>query len=238
MARKLRENIFVIVTTSIITILLLIPLIILLSCTIGYLSTGDMEYYSKVLWSSLALLLALSIYLYVLLKLLKRREKRKLPANLIDDKQTMDMYVAIRQQYQIDKENTENAIMDAIKEYLEITLSPYMKETSLTLLYNNVCRWHLDKNEKLSPVCTDGKLTTLDLRHLVWNIGERCGWRGEDRALFIKQCFPMELKEIEVETIRRNLRQKGTCRIDIDIPEKNSYLFHYPENNALITHTA
>lgn len=242
MARKFRENIFVTIITSIITILLLIPLIILVSCTIGYLSTGNIDYYIKVLWSSLALLVSLSIYLFVLMKLLKRRFRKNFSAEkeeyIIDKKQTMAMYDAIRQQHQKEKENADIAMMESIKEYMEITLSPYMKESSLTLLYNNVCHWHLNKSISLAPVSTDGKLTTLDLRHLVWNIGERCGWRGEDRALFIKQCFPLELKEIEVETIRRNLRQKGTCSIDIDIPEKNSYLFHYPANISLITHTA
>ena len=103
-----------------------------------------------------------------------------------------------------------------------------MKDAALTLLYNNVYLWYHSKKASLVPVCTDGTLSTLDLRHLVWNIGERCGWKGEQRARFIKLSFPSELKDVEVETIRRNLRQKGTCKIEIDVPENGSFAFHYP----------
>lgn len=119
-------------------------------------------------------------------------------------------------------------MLSAIRQYIEITLSPYMKDAALTLLYNNVYLWYHSKKASLVPVCTDGTLSTLDLRHLVWNIGERCGWKGEQRARFIKLSFPSELKDVEVETIRRNLRQKGTCKIKIDVPENGSFAFHYP----------
>ena len=77
----------------------------------------------------------------------------------------------------------------------------------------------------LIPVTTDGRLTTLDLRHLAWNIGERFNWKGIKRALFIKLVFPIEMRELEVETIRRNLRQNGNCIIELDIPEKGFFEF-------------
>ena len=128
-------------------------------------------------------------------------------------------------------------MLSAIQQYIEITLSPYMKDAALTLLYNNVYLWYHSKKSSLIPVCTDGTLSTLDLRHLVWNIGERCGWKGEQRARFIKLCFPSELKDVEVETIRRNLRQKGTCKIEIDVPENGSFAFHYPTTMNCLART-
>ena len=131
--------------------------------------------------------------------------------------------ITIRKQHQTEKEDMDKAMLSAIQQYIEITLSPYMKDAALTLLYNNVYLWYHSKKATLVPVCTDGTLSTLDLRHLVWNIGERCGWKGEQRARFIKQSFPSELKDVEVETIRRNMRQKGTCKIEIDVPENGSF---------------
>ena len=49
----------------------------------------------------------------------------------------------------------------------------------------------------------------------------------QHRATFIKLCFPKELNDVEIESIRRSLRQKGKCKIEIDIPDKDSYEFHY-----------
>ena len=81
------------------------------------------------------------------------------------------------------------------------------------------------EDSKLIPVTTDGRLTTLDLRHFAWNIGERFNWKGVKRAMFVKLVFPVEMRDLEVETIRRNLRQNGNCIIDLDIPEKGLYEF-------------
>jgi hypothetical protein len=46
------------------------------------------------------------------------------------------------------------------------------------------------------------------------------------------------MKDLEIETIRRNLRQKGTARILLDVPEKDSFEFHYPDKAILLPHTA
>lgn len=36
----------------------------------------------------------------------------------------------------------DKAMLSAIRQYIEITLSPYMKDAALTLLYNNVYLWY------------------------------------------------------------------------------------------------
>lgn len=99
-------------------------------------------------------------------------------------------------------------------------LSPYMKESDVKIVCNNIKSWITNEDAAIVSVSTDGRLGSIDLRHLVWNIGERFNWKGEKRALFAKMVFPIELRDIEVSTIRRNLRQRGTCIIDLDIPEK------------------
>ena len=101
-----------------------------------------------------------------------------------------------------------------------------MKNKDIEVLYQNVELWQFSQEATLQPVVTNGKLSTLDLRHLAWNIGERLKWAGELRALFIKQSFPNELRDSDISSIRRNLRQQGDCVITIDIPDKHDFQFH------------
>ena len=44
-----------------------------------------------------------------------------------------------------------------------------------------------------------------------------------------------EYCEVDIETIRRNLRKKGKCIIEIDIPDENSFAFHNDQKKSLFT---
>ena len=242
MAIKFREIFFIVFcAASAAMLLIFVPMAILLSPSSGYASLGYHPHLSKLLLYALFIPTILASSGYGLVKVLRKHNMKPLESEQLDYEPTDEQivqYETIRRQHQAEKENMDKARLSAIRQYIEITLSPYMKDVSLTLLYNNVYLWYHSKQASLTPVCTDGSLSTLDLRHLVWNIGERFGWRGEDRALFIKKSFPKELKDIEVETIRRNLRQKGSCKIALDVPDKDSFLFHYPEKILQPTYTA
>ncbi len=241
MAIKFREILFTMFcAASAAMLLIFIPFAILLSPSEGYASLGYHPYLAQLLLYCLFFPTVLATAGYGLIKKLlnqnKKRHQSKLQGHRSTDEQVA-LYETIRKQHQTEKEDMDKAMLSAIRQYIEITLSPYMKDAALTLLYNNVYLWYHSKKASLVPVCTDGTLSTLDLRHLVWNIGERCGWKGEQRARFIKLSFPSELKDVEVETIRRNLRQKGTCKIEIDVPENGSFAFHYPTTINSLTQT-
>ena len=240
MAIKFREILFTMFcAASAAMLLIFIPLAILLSPSAGYASLGYHPHLAKLLLYGLFIPTVLATAGYGLAKLVwkqyKKRHQSRLQSHRPTDEQVA-LYETIRKQHQTEKEDMDKAMLSAIRQYIEITLSPYMKDAALTLLYNNVYLWYHSKEGTLTPVCTDGNLSTLDLRHLVWNIGERCGWKGDQRARFIKQSFPSELKDVEVETIRRNLRQKGTCKIKIDVPENGSFAFHYTTKIYSIAH--
>lgn len=240
MALKFREIIIIISVASATTLLIFLPLAILLSPSAGYVSLGYHPYLTKIVLCGLSILMAIVFIVYGLTRILQKQNRNRYQSEQhnqepIDNQ--VAMYEAIRKLHLTEKEDMDKAMMSAIRQYIEITLSPYMKEVSLTMLYNNVCLWYHSKKASLTPVCTDGNLSTLDLRHLVWNIGERCGWKGEHRAIFIKQSFPSEMKDVEVETIRRNLRQKGSCKIQLDVPDNGSFAFHYPKEVIVLTHT-
>lgn len=143
-----------------------------------------------------------------------------------DTTATNDKLQQIRDRHLQEQSILQQEIMTAIREYLSWILPPFMKDEDIETLYKNVELWQYSHETTLSPTMTNGKLSTLDLRHLAWNIGERLKWSGERRAFFIKLSYPHEFRDSDISSIRRNLRQQGDCAIKIDIPDKHDYKFH------------
>ena len=132
----------------------------------------------------------------------------------------------IREKHLAEQTLKRETILKAVLVYVENTMAPFMRVEDIEILCCNIRKWQICTKEQLTPTITNGKLTTLDLRHLAWNIGERFKWTGEQRALFIKQSFPHEFRESDLPSIRRNLRQQGSCQIKLDVPPKNSHEFN------------
>ena len=92
--------------------------------------------------------------------------------------------------------------------------------------------WHWSEEYTYSPIPIRLKqrLTTLDLRHFVWNIGERLGtkngYNGYARADFIKAMFPDVMKDIEQDSIRNFKFQPNKGSIVIDEPDEDDYHFY------------
>ena len=77
-----------------------------------------------------------------------------------------------------------------------------------------------DLTEEITPIhqhstIIDKQLCSIDIFHLAWNIGQCFGWNGKSRAIFIKACFPKNLQEVTLLTVKNNLKKKGTCKISI-----------------------
>ena len=115
--------------------------------------------------------------------------------------------------------------LNKVTDYTYNIMSPFLTDDSLDLLSQNIKLFEVP-GSSLTAIETNGSLSTLDIKHYGWNIGERLGWSGQQRATFIKLCFPNELSELEIESIRRTFRQKGKCIIDIDVPDKDCFDFH------------
>ena len=137
-----------------------------------------------------------------------------------------DRLQQIRDKHLHEQSILQQQIMKAIHDYLFGILPPFMKDEDIETLYKNIELWQYSQEAPLLPTMTNGKLSTLDLRHLSWNIGERLKWPGETRAFFIKQSFPHEFRDSDISSIRRNLRQQGDSVLKIDIPDKHDYRFH------------
>ena len=143
-----------------------------------------------------------------------------------------DLYALRCKEFQREQEQRRKDTIAAIMEYVTHTMSPYIYDNGeLEKLCDAIRKWADDWHHKPVPIRLRSTLTTLDLRHFVWNIAERLGskkdYTGEVRAIFIKRMFPGVMKDIELDSIRNFKFQPDTGSIVIDEPDKGDYRFHY-----------
>ena len=143
-----------------------------------------------------------------------------------------DLYAQRCKEYQREQEQRRQNTIDAIMGYVTHTMSPYIYDNDeLEKLLDTIRKWADDWQHIPVPIRLKSSLTTLDLRHFVWNIAERLGskkdYSGRVRADFIKRMFPDVMRDIEQDSIRNFKFQPDTGNIVIDEPDKGDYHFHF-----------
>ena len=106
-----------------------------------------------------------------------------------------DLYDLRCKEFQREQKQRRQDTISAIMEYVTHTMSPYIYDNGeLEKLCDAIRMWADDWQHIPVPIRLKSTLTTLDLRHFVWNIAERLGskkdYTGEVRAIFIKRMFP------------------------------------------------
>lgn len=142
-----------------------------------------------------------------------------------------DSYIQRCKAYEQEQEQRRKDTVAAILDYARYTMSPYVYDNEeLENLCEEVRHWSEEYTYSPIPIRLKQRLTTLDLRHFVWNIGERLGTRngynGYARADFIKAMFPDVMKDIEQDSIRNFKFQPNKGSIVIDEPDEDDYHFH------------
>lgn len=143
-----------------------------------------------------------------------------------------DLYAQRCKEYQREQEQRRQNTIDAIMGYVTHTMSPYIYDNDeLEKLLDAIRKLADDWQHIPVPIRLKSTLTTLDLRHFVWNIAERLGskkdYSGRVRADFIKRMFPDVMRDIEQDSIRNFKFQPDTGNIVIDEPDKGDYHFHF-----------
>lgn len=142
-----------------------------------------------------------------------------------------DSYTQRCKAYEQEQEQRRKDTVVAILDYARYTMSPYVYDNEeLENLCEEVRHWSEEYTYSPIPIRLKQRLTTLDLRHFVWNIGERLGtkngYNGYARADFIKAIFPDVMKDIEQDSIRNFKFQPNKGSIVIDEPNEDDYHFH------------
>lgn len=234
MTKKVREKFFFVAITNTLTLFMILSLPVvfgenMISSWYKHKLIACI-FWSQSKWEYILLSIVISIICTLALWKIKRTTSSIQAAaeNHID---RAISYEKLLEMQHIQQKQLESDILQVINEYVYSILCSYTKEADLKILCEGIGKWGKIPNFTPTPIITDGRLSTLDLRHFVWNIGKRLGWSGEQCASFIKFSFPVEMKELEIETTRRTLRQKGSCIIEIDIPQKGCYQFNYSTNS-------
>ena len=82
-------------------------------------------------------------------------------------------------EYEEEQTQQRQMVIDAIMDYTRHTMSPFVYDNDeLEKLCGEIQKWTEDFTYKPVPVRLKQKLTTVDLRHFVWNIGERLGTKN------------------------------------------------------------
>ena len=139
----------------------------------------------------------------------------------------MDNYEVRVAEIERKKAERQADIKRVIHEYTTFVMTEFLSKEDLEILHENIEYFAHGQFDLYKPIRSkvDNSLRSIDLMHLVWNIGERLGISLIDRATFIHTIFPHELKDASIKYLAKNLRTCGVCKIALDIPKTGDYHF-------------
>lgn len=138
-------------------------------------------------------------------------------------------YKIICREYETRQANAKAELTASIMEYVGRTMPPFVAD--MDSLCNEIRCWCSNPSYKPSDIRLRVRLSTNDLCHFIWNIGERLGrsngYDGECRALFVKRLFASALSDVELPSLKNMTKTTSADRIVLDWPFPDSLKFHY-----------
>ena len=131
--------------------------------------------------------------------------------------------------------------IQTIHEYILYTMSPFIYEEDMDEFCTDLLSFAMDHNyrPRVEWKRFKTKLSSFDIRHLVWNIATRLGlgkgkvYSNDDCACYIERrfaslCVTASREPLSHNTLR-NLTVTSNCdQIHCDYPGKDGLLFHIP----------
>ena len=150
----------------------------------------------------------------------------------ISSQQHQERKASYEEMQKLEMEQRERMIM----EYIHYIMPRIADEETTNHICTEVHNWMYNPNYKPKPIKRrlTKQITSVPLRHLVWNISARFMnpklYSGDNKAIFIKTLFPKEFADTEIETIKNFKVDPRKSEIPIDEPEGDNFSFHYPED--------
>ena len=142
--------------------------------------------------------------------------------------------------YQSQAENQKKKL-DTIHEYLLYIMSPFVYEEDMDEFCTDLLRFAMDHNyrPKVEWKRYKTKLSSFDVRHLVWNIATRLGlgkgkvYSNDDCACYIERrfaslCVTASGEPLSHSTLRNLTVTSNSDQIHCDIQGADGLLFHIP----------
>lgn len=131
--------------------------------------------------------------------------------------------------------------LDIIQEYICYIMSPFIYEEDMDEFCTDFLRFAMDRSYRPEVEWKrfKTKLSSFDVRHLIWNIATRLGlgkgkiYSNDDCACYIERRFASLCKMANGEPLSHNTLRNLTVtsnsdQIHCDYPEKDGLLFHIP----------
>ena len=150
----------------------------------------------------------------------------------ISSQQHLERKASYEEMQKQEMEQRERNIM----EYIHYIMPRIADEETINHICTEVHHWMYNPNYKPKPIKRrlTKQITSVPLRHLVWNITARFMnpklYSGDNKAMFIKTLFPKEFADTEIDTIKNFKVDARKSEIPIDEPEGDNFSFHYPED--------
>lgn len=142
-----------------------------------------------------------------------------------------EQYRQRNEEYQAQLAAEKAQLVEIILDYVHHTMACFVAEEDMASLCSEIMLWAENPGYTPNPVKLKVALTTVELRHFVWNIGERLdrekGYNGTCRLRFAKALFPKEFAGIEDDTIRNFTVDAYKGRIKLDRPKPGSIAFSH-----------
>lgn len=160
------------------------------------------------------------------------------PAVLVQPMTTEEYHIHCAE-FERKKQEEQQKLINPIMDYVGRMMAPFMEETELDMLRNEIRIWcgnpnYEPQSVRLKPVHDyKDKLKTVSFKHFIWNIAARLGFENgysvKVQANFIKSLFPNELSDIGLRSLERSLTcspDDGHIKLDRPIHTDN-YIFHF-----------
>lgn len=131
--------------------------------------------------------------------------------------------------------------LDTIHEYLLYIMSPFVYEVDMDEFCTDLLRFAMDHNYRPEVEWKrfKTKLSSFDVRHLVWSIATRLGlgkgkvYSNDDCACYIERrfaslCVTASEEPLSHSTLRNLTVTSNSDQIHCDYPGKDGLLFHIP----------
>ncbi len=147
-----------------------------------------------------------------------------------------EQYRQRNEEYQAQLAAEKAQLVEIILDYVHHTMACFVAEEDMVSLCSEIILWAENPGYTPNPVKLKVALTTVELRHFVWNIGERLdrekGYNGTSRLRFAKALFPKEFAGIEDDTIRNFTVDAYKGRIKLDRPKPGSIAFSHRDMHS------
>ena len=150
----------------------------------------------------------------------------------ISSQQHQQAKASYEEKQQLEKEQRVRMVM----EYIHYIMPRIADEETINHICTEVHNWMYNPNYKPKPIKRrlTKQITSVPLRHLVWNITARFMnpklYSGDNKAIFIKTLFPKEFFDTEIDTVKNFKVDARKSEIPIDEPVGDNFSFHYPED--------